>query len=127
MGKNDCRKMSPFHFSGGARARNVVLRLALTWALLAVAEPVFAQPYILPMNDLSRLRWEAAGVGRQAGVHSTALPVLAADVDLSGVEGLTPDTSEYYYTFTRKLFGSHLVELDKPGLALRGDILIDFA
>lgn len=96
-------------------------------ALLGIGGPTFAQPFVLPMNDLSRMRWERAGVGRQAGVHATALPVVATDVDVTGIDGLNRDTSEYYYLVTRKLFGEHLIELHKPGLVLHGDAVFDFA
>lgn len=85
-----------------------------------------AQDFILPSNDLSRMRWERAGVPLQPGVHATALPVVVADVNIEGIAGVDRDTTEYYYMVTRKLFGEHLIELDKNGLAMHADAVFDF-
>ncbi len=102
-------------------------RWILAMALLAAGGSIFAQPFVLPMNDLSRMRWERDGVARQARVHATDMPVVAGDVDITGIDGLNRDTSEYYYWITRKIFGEHLLELNKPGLVLHGDFIFDFA
>lgn len=112
-------------FASALRRRCVRCVLAASGCFGVYA--VSAQSAILPMNELSRSRWEAAGVGMQAGVHATDLPVMAADVDISGIRGLDEDTAAYYYVFTKKLFGSHLVELDAPGISLTGDLILDFS
>ncbi len=78
------------------------------------------------MNSISKQRMERAGVQLQSGVHFGAFPVLTSYADLSGVEGLGPDTTAYYYKVTAKIFSEHLIEFERPGLNLEIDPIFDF-
>lgn len=86
----------------------------------------YSQVYHLPLDALSQLRQNRAGIGTQATVHSGAKPILASDADVSQIAGLGIDTAEYYYAVTEKIFSAHLLELDKPDFKIYADVLFDF-
>ena len=88
---------------------------------------VQAQDFYLPVNNLSIMRMERAGIPIQKGVHFGYKPVLFASANVEDVNGLGPDTATYYYKVTEKIFSQHLIELRKPGLKLDADLIFDFS
>ncbi len=93
---------------------------------LLIGSPLFAQNFYLPVNELSLLRMERAGLHRESGVHFGFKPISTKGVNFSSVEGVGADSTDYYYWITAKLFGEHLLELDKKGLAVNADFIFDF-
>lgn len=73
------------------------------------------------------MRIERYGIPIQKGVHYGFKPVLSHAVDVHGVDGIGPDTSQYYYWITSKLYSEHLIQLRKPDFQLDVDPLFDFA
>lgn len=93
---------------------------------LLLTSPLFAQNFYLPVNELSLLRMERAGLHTAPGVHFGFKPISTKGVDISAVEGLGVDSADYYYWITAKLFSEHLLELDKKGFAVNADFIFDF-
>ncbi len=101
-------------------------RLLIATIIAFIAGEVKAQQFVLPVNEISRMRMERAGVQMQEGVHFGSFPVIKSTADVSMVPGLGPDTALYYYKITSKIFSEHLVEFEKPGLQIEIDPLFDF-
>jgi len=85
-----------------------------------------AQVYVLPMDRISQIRQDRAGIGVQPGVHQSAKPILRNSVNVEGIDGLAPDTADYYFKVVEKIFSEHLVELEKKDLKVHGDFIFDF-
>jgi len=105
---------------------NIRAGYLLVIALLLAPVILSAQQFALPMNNISRMRMERAGVQLQPRLHYGAFPALTSYADLSDVVGLGPDTTAYYYKVTAKLFSEHLIEFERPGLILEIDPIFDF-
>jgi hypothetical protein len=103
-----------------------MLRAFLILIFTSIGLNLFGQVYVLPIDQLSRLRQDRAGIGAQASVHAGAKPILLSDADVSRVPGFGKDTTEYYFKVTEKIFSSHLIELDKPNFKVYADVLFDF-
>lgn len=100
--------------------------IAIVLALL-INGTVRAQNFFLPVDALSRLRMERAGLPTQSGVHYSFKPVLRQNADVERVAGIGPDSAKYYYWITAKLFSEHLIELRKPDIKLNLDPVFDFS
>ncbi len=98
----------------------------MVFGLFLSSHSIWAQDYFLPVDQISNLRLERAGVYTQEGVHAGVKPVFRRGTDVSQVAGLGPDSAKYYYRVLDKVFSEHLIELDKPGLKLNIDPLFDF-
>src|SRR5690606_13055781 len=110
------------------RALKVLLKGFTTLLILAGCSGyATAQNFFLPVDNLSILRLERGNVPSQSRVHFGHKPVLNQFANISGVEGLAPDTATYYYNLTEKIFSEHLIELRKPGFRLNADLIFDFA
>lgn len=86
-----------------------------------------AQGFFLPVDGISLMRMERAGVPIQKKVHFGYKPVLHATANVEFVKGLGKDTTKYYFVATQKLYSNHLIEVDKPGLKLHIDPLFHFS
>ncbi len=86
-----------------------------------------SQDYFLPLNSLSQLRMERGNLPSQKGVHFGFKPALLHAANVDKIEGIGRDTTKYYYWITAKIFGEHLIELNKPNIQLYVDPLFDFS
>jgi len=110
------------------RAHNILPKgLIALLAIVAGTDKAAAQDFFLPVDNLSILRMERGGIPVQKDVHFGYKPVLRQFTDVSEIDGIGPDTAQYFYTLTEKIFSEHLIELRKPGLKLNADLIFDFA
>src|SRR5690606_30642700 len=110
------------------RAHKILLKgLIALLAIVAGTDKAAAQDFFLPVDNLSILRMERGGIPVQKDVHFGYKPVLRQFTDVSEIDGIGPDTAQYFYTLTEKIFSEHLIELRKPGLKLNADLIFDFA
>lgn len=73
------------------------------------------------------MRVERSNLPAGQGVHYGFKPVLMLGADADKVEGIGRDTTKYYYWITAKIFGEHLIQLNKPNIRLYIDPLFDFS
>lgn len=110
------------------RTRKIfVLRGSALLIMCLGIQASYCQNFELPINNISHMRMERAGVQMQGGVHAGARPIIASTADVSMVEGIGPDSALYYSNISAKLFSEHLIEFERPGLTLQADFLFDFS
>lgn len=73
------------------------------------------------------MRMERGNLPSQKGLHYGFKPVLMQGANVDKIEGIGRDTTKYYYWITGKIFGEHLIQLNKPKFQLYIDPLFDFA
>ncbi len=91
------------------------------------SQKLTAQNYYLPIDNQSLMRQYRAGLPAQEGVHFGAKPILRASADVNRVAGLAPDTADYFYWITTKLFSESLIEVEKKDFLLSINPLFDFS
>ncbi|MCA1763435.1 MAG: hypothetical protein LC664_10640 [Flavobacteriales bacterium] len=104
----------------------LVRKIAIVLVFGFLANPVLAQDFYLPVNELSLLRLERAELHRAQGAHFGFKPTSSRNMDFSEVAGLGRDTTTYKNWISAKLFGEHLLQLDKKDFRVNADFIFDF-
>ena len=101
--------------------------LTLIFVFLCVGTALLAQQKDVLLNRLTYSGLEHQNSALSEHGHMGLKPVLEGRVNTSTTLGYAPDSSKYYYDFTKLIFGGHLVDVKGEDYRLIVDPQFDFS